>query len=96
MPPDFDKFVEYYSIDPGPVEFGNGTEGFVIGVGSVTLNTSHGTITLSRVLYVPKLVANLLSIRTSMRNKTDVHFLSDQQRVVFTQNNNVICTSSPA
>ena len=69
-------FTNY--VIPKPVEFGNSSTSFAVGTGTVTLHTTHDPVTLIRVLYVLELVANLLSIKNSMNNGTDVHFISQE------------------
>ena len=49
---------------PQKVVFGNNTSELAHGMGSTYLSTPHGSILLSKVLYVPKLVSNLLSLST--------------------------------
>ena len=68
---------------------------YALGRGNIKLNTSHGIFVLKSVLFVPSQVADLLSITRVMNIGTDVHFISKQQKVYFTQNNKVICTASP-
>ena len=87
MSPDFKNFLEYFPMTPEPVNFGNGATGYALGRGNIKLNTSHGIVVLKSVLFVPSLVANLLSITRVMKIGTDVHFISNQQKVYFTQNN---------
>ena len=82
-------------MTPEPVSFGNGATGYALGRENIKLNTSHGIVVLKSVLFVPSLVANLLSITRVMNIGTDVHFISKHQKVYFTKNNEVICTASP-
>ena len=95
MSPEFHNFLEYFPMTPEPVNFGNGATGYALGHGNIKLNPSHGIVVLKRVLFVPTLVANLLSITRVMHIGTDVHFIAKQQKVYFTHNNTVICTASP-
>ena len=74
MSPDFESFSEYVPMIPEPVEYGNGATVSAIGTGTITVHTTHGSVTLVRVLYVPTLVANLLSIMKSMNNNIDVFY----------------------
>ena len=56
-------FCEYMPFRKArQVGFGNGSTDQAHGEGTIIIPTSHGNIYLSKVLYVPKLVSNLLSV----------------------------------
>lgn len=95
MSPDFDRFTDYCPMVPEPVNFGNGAKGYALGKGDISLYTTYGVVTLKRVLFVPVLVANLVSITRTMKAGADVHFISSENRVYFTRNDKVICSASP-
>ena len=68
----------------------------LIGTGTITIKTTYGLVVLAHGFYIPDLIANLLSIKTSMRNGVDILFLCDTDKVYCTKNNEVICTASPS
>ena len=60
--------------DNTTVTFGNGGKGRPTAVGDVLLATSHRTLALKDVLYIPGLTENLFSVRHATKNGADFTF----------------------
>ena len=88
------KDMIYYD-EPKPVYLGD--KSFVLshGEGKLRLRALHpkGTyIALKEVLYVPKLMKNLLSVRTMTKQDAEVRFIGDKCLVVKQNKNGTSCT----
>ena len=79
---------------PMKVLFAGDTTGDIVGIGTKRIPTPQGGFTLQRVLHVPALVENLLSVAEFWRQKIGVHFDPDNDIVKFVKQGTLIMTAS--
>jgi hypothetical protein len=66
-----------------PVMFGDGKMGDAVGQGTAVIECSRGTLRLERVIIVPGLAGNVISVSTAMRKGVSVMFEAGTGRVNF-------------
>ena len=96
MTPNVTCFSVYNAFSrPENVRFGNGAYGQALGVGDITVHVPQGPIVLTHVLYVPSLVASLISVKRCMHNGCSVLFCAVTQTVKLYNNDGLMCEAIP-
>ncbi|KNZ64363.1 hypothetical protein VP01_10388g1, partial [Puccinia sorghi] len=89
MVSDANLFLSIDNSEQGVVRTSSGEESLEIkGIGTIKLTHKHGDLFLNRVLYVPDLVINLLSVRCLVLKNYDVQFFKNYFSI--SRNNNLI------
>lgn len=95
MSPHSTNMLNYRKLStPMKVMFAGNTVGDIVGIGTQQVTTRTGTFTMHRVLHVPDLVGNLLSLAECWRSKIGVHFDPENDIVNFTQAGKLVMTAS--
>lgn len=79
---------------PMKVAFAGNTVGDIVGFGTKHIRTTEGGFTLQRVLHVPDLVGNLLSLADCWRQRIGVHFDPENDIVSFVKDGTLVMTAS--
>src|ERR1700722_2339365 len=85
-----DLFTNIYkSESPISIEVANSEKLQVEGIGKVTINLKNKKLNLEKVLYVPEIKKNLISIRNITENNYTIKF-NKNHRTIKTSNNKII------
>ena len=97
MTPNMSSFTMYMPFPKHQsVKFGNGAYGSAHGIGTVPLQLFHGVLTMTEVLFVPSLVASLLSVKHCMKNGCSVLLCAETQKVKMHTSTKTICGAVPS
>lgn len=96
MTPNLSSFDIYMPFPkPQKVRFGNGAYGNAMGIGKVIVHVAQGPFSMSNVLYVPSLVASLLSVKRCMQRNCSVLFCAETQTVKLYNAYGLLCEAIP-
>jgi transposase InsO family protein len=79
---------------PMRVVYAGGTIGDIVGFGTKIIRTARGGFTMQKVLHVPDLIGNLLSLADCWRQKIGIHFDPDDDIVRFVKDGTIVMTAS--
>ena len=82
MTPERSFFISLDTTDNPRVKLGDGYYARAKGRGTIAINTKKGTKYISRVLYVPELDQNMLSVPQMIKNGYGVNFKKDSRCVI--------------
>ena len=89
-----DNVEDFVALKVGqPVMFGDGEMGDAVGYGTALIRTTKGEFLLKKVLVVPGLASNILSVSQAMKKGVSLQFEATGMKAYFIRNNRCIGTA---